>query len=173
MIVLPYRGKSPRVAKECYVAESAALVGDIDVGEASSIWFGVSIRAENGHVRIGQHVNIQDNSVLHVDAGGECVIGNGVSIGHGAIVHGATVGENSLIGMGAVLLNDSKIGRDCVVGAGTLVTQGTDIPDGSLVLGSPGSVKRKLTAQEIEGIRANAVSYDLLRREYLAMTGKV
>ncbi|MDG6999197.1 MAG: gamma carbonic anhydrase family protein [Nitrososphaerota archaeon] len=172
-MVLPYRGKSPRIAKECFVAESAALVGDIDVGEASSIWFGVSVRAENGQVRIGQRVNIQDNSVLHVDADGECVIGNGVSIGHGAIVHGATVGENSLIGMGAVLLNDSKIGRNCVVGAGTLITQGTDIPDGSLVLGSPGIVKRKLTAQEIEAIRANAASYDALRSGYLATTRKV
>lgn len=162
----------PKIARDCYVAENATLVGDIVVGEACSIWFGVSIRAEKGPVRIGQHANIQDNSVLHVDSGGKCVVGDGVSIGHGAIVHGATVGENSLVGMGAVLLNDCKIGKNCVIGAGTLVTQGTEIPEGSLVLGSPGTVKRKLTSQEIEGIRANAASYDSLRVEYLAPTGK-
>lgn len=162
----------PTIAKDCYVAENATLVGDIVVGEACSIWFGVSIRAENGPVRIGQHVNIQDNCVLHVDAKGTCSIGEGVSIGHGAIVHGATVGENTLIGMGAVLLNDCKIGKNCVIGAGTLVTQGAEIPEGSLVLGSPGTVKRKLTPQEMDGVRANAASYDKLRVEYLAITGK-
>lgn len=143
------------------------------MGEACSIWFGVSIRAEKGLVRIGRHVNVQDNSVLHVDAGGECVVGDGVSIGHGAIIHGATVGENSLIGMGAILLNDCKVGKNCLVGAGTLVTQGAEVPDGSLVLGTPGSVKRKLTPREMDGVRANAASYDALRAEYLAMTGKV
>lgn len=173
MIILSYKGKSPNIAKECFVAENAALVGDISVGEASSIWYSVSIRAENGPVRLGRHVNVQDNSVLHVDPDGECVIDDGVSIGHGVIIHGATVGENSLVGMGAVLLNNCKVGKNCVIGAGTLVTQGTQIPEGSLVLGSPGSVKRKLTPQEIEGVRANAASYDVLRAEYLVMTRKV
>lgn len=173
MITLTYNNKSPRIGKESFVAENAVLVGDILIGDASSIWFGVSIRAENGPVRIGKRSNVQDNGVIHVDVGGECLIGDGVSIGHGAIVHGATVGENTLIGMGAILMNNCKIGRSCVLGAGTLVTQGTEIPDGSLVLGSPGTVKRKLTPTEVEGIHANAVNYDTLRKEYLAIAGKV
>ena len=168
MIILSYKGNSPKIARDCYVAENATLVGDIVIGEACSIWFGVSIRAENAPVRIGHHVNIQDNSVLHVDPRGKCMIGDGVSIGHGAIVHGATVGENTLVGMGAILLNDCKIGKDCVIGAGTLVTQGAEIPQGSLVLGTPGTVKRKLTPQEIDGIRTNAASYAKLRVEYHA-----
>jgi len=172
MIILSYKGSAPKIAMDCFVAQSATLVGDIFVDNESSIWFGVSIRAENGPVRIGKHVNVQDNCVIHTDAGGKCVIGDGVSVGHSAVIHGATIGENSLIGMGAILLNDSKIGKNCVIGAGSLVTQGTEFPDGCLVLGSPAIVKRKLSQDEIRSIAANANSYDELRKEYLAMTKK-
>jgi carbonic anhydrase/acetyltransferase-like protein (isoleucine patch superfamily) len=170
MMILPYKGKSPQISRDCFVADNVALVGDVVVGESSSLWFGVSIRAEDGPVRIGRVVNVQDNAVIHIDSGGECNIGDGVSIGHAAVIHGATVGPNSLIGMGSVLLNDCVVGSDCVVGASSLVTQGSIIPDGSLVLGVPASVKRKLDPQEIAKIRANAQRYDELRSEYLAQT---
>jgi carbonic anhydrase/acetyltransferase-like protein (isoleucine patch superfamily) len=149
------------------VAENVTLVGDIVLGEECSLWYGVAIRAEGGSVRIGRGVNIQDNSVVHVDPGGKCVIGNGVSVGHGAIIHGAIVDENSLIGMGSILLNGCVVGKNCVVGAGSLITQGTEIPEGSLVLGSPASVKRQLLPEEILGIKGNADNYDELRVEYL------
>ena len=163
MIILSYNGSAPKIAKDCFVAENAALVGDIVVDSESSIWFSVSIRAEDGPVRIGKRVNVQDNSVIHIDAGGACTIGDGVSIGHSAVIHGATIGENSLIGMGAILLNGSRIGKNCVIGAGYLVTQETVFPDGCLVLGSPAAVKRKLGPDEIKRIATNADQYNELR----------
>jgi carbonic anhydrase/acetyltransferase-like protein (isoleucine patch superfamily) len=167
LISRSFKDKSPKISRACFVAENATLVGDIALGEQSSLWYGVAIRAEGGPVRIGRGVNIQDNSVVHVDPGGRCVIGDGVSVGHGAIIHGAMVGENTLIGMGSILLNNCVVGRNCVVGAGSLITQGTEIPEGSLVLGSPASVKRRLSPEEILGIKRNADNYDELRIEYL------
>lgn len=172
MITLPYNNKSPKVSRDCFLAENVALVGDVFVGEASSLWFGVVVRAEGGPVRIGRGVNVQDNSVIHVDPDGKCFISDCVSIGHSAVVHGATVGENSLVGMGSILLNDCVIGRNCLIGAGTLVTEGTEIPDDSLVLGAPARVKRKLTTEEIERVGENARKYDELRVGYLSLAGK-
>jgi len=172
MILHSYNGVTPKISSGCYVAENATLVGDIMVGEDCSIWFGVSIRAEDESVRIGERVNVQDNSVIHTDATAQCVVGVGVSIGHSAIIHGAIIGENSLVGMGSILLNSCKIGKNCMIGAGTLVTQGTEIPDNSLVLGSPARVKRQLDSDEINAIRANAAHYDELRKNYIVMTKK-
>ena len=172
MIIHSYNGVTPKISKSCYVAENATLVGDIVVGEDCSIWFGVSIRAEEGSVRIGERVNVQDNSVIHTDALAQCVVGDGVSIGHGAIIHGATIGDNSLIGLGSILLNNCKIGKNCIIGAGTLVTQGTEIPDNSLAFGSPARVKRQLDSDEIKTIHANAAHYDELRKNYIVMTKK-
>lgn len=143
------------------------MIGDVVLGENSSIWYSVSIRAEGGPVKIGRRVNVQDNSVIHIDPGGKCVIEDGVSVGHSTVIHGATVGEDSLIGMGSILLNESVVGKNCLVGAGSLVTQGSKIPDGSLALGRPASVKRKLSQEEILGVKRNAESYDELRIAYL------
>ena len=172
MVVLSFGTVSPRISKDCFVAENATLVGDIIVDSESSIWFNVSIRAERGPVKIGRRSNIQDNCVVHLDAGGECIIGDGVSVGHSAVIHGAVVGENSLVGMGAILLNGAKIGRNCVVGAGSLVIQNAEFPEGSLILGTPASVKRKLTQEEIRAVTENAASYNELRKEYLAISRK-
>ena len=171
MIILPYNNKSPKISKDCFVAENVTLVGDVFVGEASSLWFGVAIRAEGGPVRIGKGVNVQDNSVIHIDPDGKCLIGDGVSIGHAAVVHGATVGENSLVGMGSILLNNCIIGKNCLIGAGALITEGTEISDDSLVLGAPARVKRKLTTEEIARLRENARKYDELRVGYLSLEG--
>lgn len=151
--------KTPQIGKNVFVAQGAILRGDVTIGEHSSVWFNAVIRAENASIVIGQNTNIQDNCVLHVDTGADVRIGNQVTIGHGAVVHGCTIGDNTLVGMGAVILNHAVIGKNCIIGAGALITQNTVIPDNSLVVGNPGKVKRNLTSFEIEDITENAVHY--------------
>lgn len=151
--------KAPQIGKNVFVAQGAILRGDVTLGEHSSVWFNAVIRAETASIVIGQNTNIQDNCVLHVDAGADVRIGNQVTIGHGAIVHGCTIGDNTLIGMGAVILNHAVIGKNCIIGAGALITQNMVIPDNSLVIGNPGKVKRDLTSEEIESITENARHY--------------
>lgn len=151
--------KTPQIGKNVFVAQGAILRGDVTLGEHSSVWFNAVIRAETASIVIGQNTNIQDNCVLHVDAGTDVRIGNQVTIGHGAIVHGCTIGDNTLIGMGAVILNHAVIGKNCIIGAGALITQNMVIPDNSLVIGNPGKIKRDLTSSEIEDIAENAAYY--------------
>lgn len=169
MPILKYRGASPRISEDCFVAETATIVGNVVLGEGSSVWFGASIRAEEESVNIGNRSNVQDNCVIHTDAGFPCAIGDGVTLGHGAIVHGATIGSNCLVGMGAILLNGAKIGKNCLVGAGALVRQGAEIPENNLVIGSPAIAKRELAQEEIDQIRENARHYYEFRSEYLSM----
>lgn len=158
--------KKPKIAESAFVASDAAVYGDVRIAEECSIWFHATVRAGEGSVSIGAHTNVQDNCVIHVDKGFDVNIGCNVTIGHGAIVHGCTVGDNSLIGMGAIVLNGAEIGKNCIVGAGALVTQGTVVPDGSLVLGSPAKVVRKISEEEIEANRINADHYVKESREY-------
>jgi carbonic anhydrase/acetyltransferase-like protein (isoleucine patch superfamily) len=168
-----YKGVGPRIARDCFIADTATIVGDIVLGEGSSVWFGASLRAELAPITIGKRCNMQDNCVLHTDSGFPTNIGDGVSIGHGAIVHGSTIGSNCLIGIGSIILNGGKIGSDCMVGAGALTTQGAEFPDGSLILGSPARVKRRLTEQEMKKITENAAHYFDFRAGYLSkMSGK-
>ena len=124
------------------------------IGKDSSVWYNAVIRADTDRIMIGEATNIQDNCVLHVDAGHPLTVGNGVTVGHSAILHGCTIGDNTLIGMGSIILNDAVIGKDCIIGAGTLVTQKKNIPDGSLVYGNPAKVVRALTEEEMEQIKA-------------------
>lgn len=151
--------KTPRFGKNVYLAEGAIVRGDVSIGDNSSVWFHSVVRAEAGSAVIGNDSNIQDNAVLHVDHGADIRIGNRVTIGHGAIVHGCTVKDNVLIGMGAIILNHAVIGENCIIGAGTLITQNTVIPDNSLVIGNPGKIARTVTDDEIEHIRRNAAYY--------------
>lgn len=151
--------KTPRLGKNVYLAEGAIVRGDVSIGDNSSVWFHSVVRAEAGSAIIGNDSNIQDNAVLHVDHGADIRIGNRVTIGHGAIVHGCTVKDNVLIGMGAIILNHAVIGENCIIGAGTLITQNTVIPDNSLVIGNPGKIARTVTDDEIEHIRRNAAYY--------------
>lgn len=146
-------------ANAAYVSASASLSGDITLAEDASIWHHATLRADDGPIRIGRGSNVQDNAVLHMDPGGEVELGEYVTVGHGAIVHGCKVGDNTLIGMGAILMNHARIGRNCIIGAGTLVTQGMEIPDNSLVVGSPGRSKRAVTEEEIRTSRQNAEHY--------------
>ncbi len=158
----------PRIHPSVYLAPGAVVVGDVQIGEQSSVWFNAVIRADEEPIRIGKSSNIQDNCTLHVGRGYGVVMGDGVSVGHNAIVHGSTVGGNCIVGMGAILLSGSVIGRDCIIGAGAVVKENEHIPDRSLVVGVPAKVVRKLTDEDIARIRENAEEYLELRKTYLA-----
>lgn len=147
------------MGKDVFVAPGAKLIGDIRLGDNVSVWFGAVLRGDIGPIRIGNGSNIQDGCIIHMDPGVPVEVGEGVSVGHNAIVHGASIGNNTLIGMGAVLLSRVKVGNSCVVGAHSLVTQGTEIPDNSMVWGSPAKIIRQLTAEEVEKNRQSALHY--------------
>ena len=155
---------------EVFVAEGAICLGDILIGEGSSIWFHVTMRADRDVIRIGKKSNVQDNCVVHVDEGFPVEIGDYVTIGHGAVIHGCKIGDNSLIGMGAIVLNGAKIGKNCIVGAGALVTQGMEIPDNTLVIGSPAKVVRLLTEKEVAANKRNAEEYYKEGKDYAEKT---
>lgn len=158
--------KRPEIGKNCFIAPGAVILGDVKLGGDSSVWFGAVIRAERAPIVIGNGSNIQDNAVLHVDAGQSVHIGDGVTVGHGAIVHGCSIGDNTLVGMGAIVLNGAKIGRNCILGAGALVTQNMVIPDNSLAVGCPAQVKRQVTPEEAAANKKNALHYTEESRLY-------
>ncbi len=142
-----------------WIAPDASVVGNVRMGRDASIWFGAVVRGDNEPITIGARSNIQDGSVLHSDPGAPLMIGEGVTVGHKVVLHGCTVGDNSLIGIGAVVLNRARIGRNSLVGAGALVTEGKAFPDGVLIVGSPARVVRELTPEQIEGLRRSAEHY--------------
>jgi carbonic anhydrase/acetyltransferase-like protein (isoleucine patch superfamily) len=145
--------------KDVFVAPGAKVIGDIRLGDNVSVWFGAVLRGDIGPIRIGNGSNIQDGCIIHMDPGVPVEVGEGVSVGHNAIIHGASIGNNTLIGMGAVLLSGVKVGNSCVVGAHSLLTRGTEIPDNSMVWGSPAKIIRQLTAEEVEKNRQSALHY--------------
>ncbi len=163
-----YKGTWPKIGKKCFIAASANLIGDVEIGDGSSVWFNATVRGDLNPIRIGKDVSIQDNCVLHTARSQPILIGDSVVVGHGAIVHGAKIAGNAIIGMGAVLLSGSSIGRDCIIGAGSVVTEGTAIPDGSIALGSPAKVVKPVTKEHIERIRANVQEYTELNGDYLS-----
>jgi carbonic anhydrase/acetyltransferase-like protein (isoleucine patch superfamily) len=150
---------TPHVAPTAWVAPGAHVLGRIELADGVSIWFGAVLRGDNEPIRIGVDSNVQENAVLHTDPGHPLVIGRGVTVGHHAMLHGCTIGDGSLIGIQAVVLNGARIGRECLIGAGALVTEGKEIPDRSLVVGSPGKVVRQVTDEDIARIQAGVVSY--------------
>ena len=155
-----FLGRSPVLGDPVYVSDTAAVIGDVTLGDGASVWFGASLRGDVHWIEVGAGSNVQDNATVHVSRGTHpCRIGRGVTIGHNAVVHGCTIHDDALIGMGAVVLDGAVIGAGSLVGAGALVTGGTEIPPRSLVLGSPGKVVRLLTDAEVEGNRANAAHY--------------
>ena len=158
--------KTPHLGKNVYTAPGAVVRGDVTIGDNSSVWFNAVVRAEAGSAVIGEKTNIQDNCVLHVDHGADIRIGSQVTIGHGTIIHGCTVKDNTLIGMGTIIMNHAVIGENCIIGAGTLITKNTVIPDNSLVLGNPGKIIRTVTEAEKENIRRNADYYMEEARAY-------
>ena len=159
-------GIAPDIAEDTWIAPDANLIGRIVVEAAASVWFCSTLRGDNETITVGAGTNIQENCVLHTDMGYPLVIGANCTIGHKAMLHGCTIGDGSLIGMGATVLNGAKIGRGCLIGAGALVTEGKEIPDGSLVMGSPGRVVRQLDEaaqakllKSAEGYRANMARF--------------
>ena len=150
----------PRLSSSVWIAPTAAVMGNVILGDNVSVWFGVTIRGDQPEpITIGPRSNIQDGTVLHSDAGVPLTIGANVTVGHQAMLHGCTVGDNTLIGIGATVLNHAVIGKNCLVGAGALITEGKHIPDGSLVVGAPGKVVRQLTGEQIEQLRTSAAHY--------------
>jgi len=154
-----FDGLLPQVHPSAFVADSAQVIGDVTLAENSSVWFGAVIRGDSDRISIGAGSNIQDGSVLHVDSGCPLTVGERVTVGHRVVLHGCTIGDETLIGIGAVVLNGARIGRNCLVGAGALVTEGKEFPDGSMILGSPAKAVRQLTPEQIEGLRRSAEHY--------------
>lgn len=149
----------PQIHETAFIAPGAVVLGDVTVGEDVGIWYHATVRGDRGPVVIGRGSNIQDNAVVHLDSRFPVTIGENVTVGHSAIVHGCTVGDNTLIGMGAILMNGAHIGKNCIIGAGALVTQGMEVPDNSLAVGSPAKIKREVTEEEIAGNLQNARLY--------------
>ncbi len=159
-MIRAYRGKVPKVAASAYIDPSAQVIGDVVIGERSSIWPGVVVRGDVNYIRIGDESNVQDNTVLHCDAPDyPLVIGNRVTIGHLAMLHGCTIDDDVLIGIGAIALNGAKIGAGSIVAAGALVPEGMEVPPGSMVMGLPAKVRREVTPEEKERFRINAEHY--------------
>ncbi|MCM2331707.1 Carbonic anhydrase or acetyltransferase, isoleucine patch superfamily [Geopseudomonas sagittaria] len=151
---------------DSWVAPDASLIGKVRLDADASVWFGAVLRGDNELIHIGEGSNVQDGSVLHTDMGWPLTLGKGVTIGHKVTLHGCTVGDHSLVGIGAVVLNGAKIGRYCLIGAGALIPEGREIPDGSLVMGVPGKVVRMLTEEQMRGLESNAAHYVDNARRY-------
>lgn len=159
MAIYELEGAAPRLADSAWVADSAQVMGNVELADDASIWFGAIVRGDTETIRIGRRSNIQDLSVLHADVGMPLTVGDDVTVGHQVMLHGCTIGDGSLIGIGAVVLNGAKIGKGCLVGAGALVTEGKEFPDGSMILGSPAKVVRQLTPEQLSGLRLSALHY--------------
>ena len=155
-----------KIHETAQIAKGAVVFGDVTIGEKSNIWYNAVVRGDDGPITVGKCSNIQDNCVVHVDAGHSVEIGKFVTVGHGAIVHGCKIGDQTLVGMGAIILNGAVIGKNCMIGAGALVTQNTVIPDNSLVIGSPGKILRQVKPEEAAANRVNAEHYIEEGRSY-------
>ena len=149
----------PQIADSAWVADSASVIGRVRMDEGASVWYGAVLRGDNDLIHLGRNSNVQDGSVLHTDSGIALTLADNVTVGHQAMLHGCTVGDNSLIGIQAVILNNAKIGRNCLVGAGALVTEGKEFPDNSLIIGTPAKVARTLTDAEVANLQRIAAGY--------------
>ncbi len=159
MAIYQLADRIPQIADSAWVAESGQVIGGVTMEANTSVWFGATVRGDTEHIVIGEGSNIQDGSVLHADHGMPLTVGKNVTVGHLVMLHGCTIGDESLIGIGAVVLNGAKIGKNCLVGAGSLVTEGKEFPDGSMIMGTPAKVVRQLTPEQIEGLRQSAQHY--------------
>ena len=157
--LIKYKGKVPQVGERVFLAEGACLVGDVSVGDDSSVFYNAVLRADLAEIKIGKRTNIQDNVCIHVSTGVGVNIGDEVTVGHGAVLHGCTVEDNVLIGMGAIVMDGSHIKKNCIIGAGALVTHGKEFPEGSLVMGAPAHVVRTLTTDELKNVKIGVEHY--------------
>lgn len=166
-MLIEYAGRKPNVADDAWIADTAVVLGNVSLGQGASVWFNAVLRGDKDRIVVGARTNVQDNVTIHLDPGKPTIVGEGVTIGHAAIVHGCTVEDNCLIGMGSTILTGARIGRDSIVGAHALVTENKEIPPGSLVLGVPAKVVRQLSPEEIDGIRRSAQGYFEHSRTFL------
>ena len=153
---------------EYWIAPNAVVLGNVILKKNASIWFGATLRGDNDPITIGENSNVQDGSVLHTDSGSPLTIGDNVTIGHRAMLHGCTIGDNSLVGIGSIILNGARIGKNCLIGAGSLITEGKEIPDGSMVMGSPGKVVREIGADHAKVLVGSALGYVANWKRYRA-----
>jgi carbonic anhydrase/acetyltransferase-like protein (isoleucine patch superfamily) len=172
-MIRTYQGIKPTIPKSAFIEETAVIIGDVVLGEDSSVWFHAVVRGDVHYIRIGGRTNVQDLCVLHVTHDTHpLIIGNEVTIGHHVVLHGCTVRDRVLIGMGAIIMDGTEIGEDCIVGAGALITEGTVVPPKSLVIGAPAKVKRPVTGKELAWIKESAENYVRYAREYMADPAK-
>ena len=165
-MIKTFAGKTPVIDESAFIAENASIIGDVTIGKGSSVWYSAVLRGDMCAIKIGENSNIQDNATVHVGMKEEAVIGNGVTVGHNALVHGATIGDNALIGMGSVVLDGAVIGENSIVAAGAVVTAKTVIPPNSLAAGIPATVIKELSPQQIMGNKMNAMGYTTLATKY-------
>jgi len=161
-----YKDKSPQIHPSCYISETADVVGEVILEENVNVWFGTVIRGDENYVSIGKGTNIQDNCTLHIARDFPCIVGENVTIGHGAIVHACTLGDRVLVGMGSIILNGAIIEDDVIIGAGSVVTPGQRVPSGSMVMGIPGKIVRSLTKEEMDYFEVSARNYVELASDY-------
>jgi carbonic anhydrase/acetyltransferase-like protein (isoleucine patch superfamily) len=168
-VIQAYRGVTPKVPPSVFVADTARVIGDVELGEDASVWFGAVLRGDVHSIRVGRGTNIQDGAIVHVNRGGTpALIGEHVTVGHGARLHGCTIASDCLIGIAAVVLDGAEIGEESLIAAGSLVAPGTKIPPRSLVMGTPARVRREVSADDLDLIRRSARGYVALKSEYLA-----
>lgn len=165
-MIMNFKGKSPKISETAFIADSADIIGDIEIGDFSSVWFNAVIRGDRNKIKIGSRTSIQDNVVIHADPENGVQIGNDVTVGHGAVLHGCRIENNVLIGMNSTILNGAEIGRNSIVGANALISEGKKFPENSLIIGVPGKVKREIEKSEIEAIAENAAEYVEFVKEY-------
>ncbi len=165
-MLFSYKEKNPKLGKQVFIAPAAILIGDVEIGDFSSVWFGTVVRGDIHYIKIGKYTNIQDNVIVHVTKDKFPVeIGDYVTVGHGAIIHGCKIGTNVLIGMGAKVLDGADIGDNCIVAAGSVIREGLKVPSNSLVVGIPGRIKRKLKKSEVEALKKHAENYSEYAKE--------
>lgn len=158
-MILDFLDSSPKIEASCFVADNATIIGRVTLKENVNIWYGTVIRADENDVIIGRNTNIQDNCIIHIDRDRPTIIGDNVTVGHGAIIHACQIGNNVLVGMGALVLDGAKIGNNVIIGAGSIVTPGKEIADGSLIMGAPARLVRKLGEEELESLKETALYY--------------
>jgi len=166
-MIMDFMGISPKIDKDAFVAPSADIIGKVEIGKDSSIWFNVVIRGDVGYARIGESTSIQDLSMLHMTKDYHLKIGNNVTVGHSVTLHGCEIGDNCLIGMGATILDNAKVGKNCIIGAGAVILENAIFPDNSLVAGLPAKVKRKVSEEEADGLVKHALKYVKYSKEYM------
>ena len=168
-MILPFNGKKPEISQAAFVAPNTTLIGGVHLHEGASVWYGAVLRGDTNDITVGRNSNVQDNAVLHTEPSHPVLVGDNVTIGHSAIVHGCVVGDGCLIGMHATLMNGCVIGRNCIIGAGALVPQDMQVPDGSLVLGVPARVRGTVTPEQTAGAEANVRRYTELAKAHAAI----